>query len=1629
MLWLAGTSPAFGQAVRLNEVMPGDATTLADEDGDYPGWLEIHNPGPAAVDLAGYGLSDEPTQPYKWTFPSVRLEPDGYLIVFTSGKNRRELPPMVPDPAQVPGALPPNAIDGLLLWLDAADSNSVSLVDGKVAEWQDKSLRPVPATGATPTTPDQVPGLALWLDGADTNTVVAVDGKVAQWLDKSGQTNHAAPPSESAAPAYAQDQATLGPLLRFNGSNSFLAFPRLTNIHTVIWVAREDAKASDDFRPVVQDTEFADLNRGEFGGIFLASLGVRVATSSAQSWLNGEPVAPLKTALPKELAVVATLSEGALRANNLGTDRLLTNRFWCGDIAEVIVFERELALEERLGVEAYLAQKWKPPGWPAATRFTAQQPIPEQRPARTLDPLTGLPVITFDGMDDFLRFPRVSGVRSLCWVGRARPEDQGTYRTVAGDSFYHDFHRGGGGLVYSPQFTSGAVLSGRTWLDGQLVDVQVTHLPARWTSLLTLATEVCSVNLIGSDRFLDAYFWSGDVGEFILFDHELGGAERDGLERYLRAKWQLPARYLHTSFAFDPDTEWLVLTDPQGTRVDQLAPGHIRPDLTVGRREGEATAWSFFQEPSPGRPNAGLALDSVLPEPALEPAGGFFTNAVTVAIRTNGLEGIIRYTLDGSEPAAPVTEAVETVWIEDDLPRGAVPTADPESWEWISDGPRPFAGALAHRSALARGPHQHYFQGVPVPWRVGSGDYLFAYVYLDPENPPLEIMLQWRAGGWGHRAFWGADKIQLGQRNSASRMRIGDLPPAGEWARLEVPARVVDLEEAAVNGMAFTVYDGQVTWDHVGVGTFEPSSTRTYAGPITVATNGVVRARVFKPGAVPSRTVTASYLVGPPRSLPVVSVTANPADLFDYRTGIYAFGPRASRFVPFHGANFWLDWERPAHAEFYEADGRLGFSLDLGIKIHGGFTRSIPQKSLRLAARRRYGSSQIQYPVFPERADNTYENLVLRNGGNDWSHTLFRDPLAQSLGAELGVDHQAARPVVLYLNGAYWGLYTLQERVDAHFAAAHDGVTSDQVDVIDGGTVVDAGDRTHYDLMSDFVANGDLRDPAQYAVVAGLMDVRAFQNYQHTEIFFDNTDWPLNNVLAWRPRTDTGKWRWILKDLDGTFDSELKGPGTNTLAKATKEQPGYPRSTLLLRKLLENDSFRLEFASGFADALNTAFSSAHVLARIDQLRAQFAPELPNHLARWVDVPRPGWEMFTNVAQWEANIDVLRAFARARPAAVREFLVKDLGLAGTANLTLGATRPEGGRLSVNRFALSPSELPWTGGYFQGIPVAVTATPSVGYRFSGWLGSSDPSPALSLMLTNDLELVATFEPDTDIDPTKLRPRPFDLFWGDYTFDAFPATAGARNYPSNMLFFQTAARDPLLTDEMTSEWVLPYDRSSKSRVRGLGSFGFSFVNTGETQNEPGAGYLGAAVLALGTQGVTDITVSWTGGTVAPNSRTYGLRLQYRAGTDGPFADVLDAAGKPVEYLRSEIVGDAQEIGPVALPAALENRPVIQLRWKYYYVPTVATGARAELRVDGVRVRGARHPAVLASLRALNGTVLRAEFAGAVGRNVRFESSTNLVDWMPAEGLRAGTPGGWLFEAPIRADWPAAFYRLWVP
>jgi len=545
----------------------------------------------------------------------------------------------------------------------------------------------------------------------------------------------------------------------------------------------------------------------------------------------------------------------------------------------------------------------------------------------------------------------------------------------------------------------------------------------------------------------------------------------------------------------------------------------------------------------------------------------------------------------------------------------------------------------------------------------------------------------------------------------------------------------VELATAEVGGVVRYTLDGT-----------EPAEdSDAYTAPLDLTETMVLRMATFAPDRIPSEVVTRTLFVDEASTLPVISLVTDPAGFFSDTSGIYVEGTRGitgrCRTRP---VNWNQDWEREVHLSFFEPSEAGGFELAMdqgaGVQIFGGCSRIYPLKSLSLHARSRYGASDFAGRLFPDTDIESFDDLVLRSSAQDFWRTMFRDGMIQTLTRHMDLDGQAYRPTIVFLNGDYWGIHNLREKLNEDYVAGHYGIDDDDVEVIQS---LARGHSDHFDQLLDLLGTSDLRQPDVFAQVEEMMDVDQFLSYLVAEIYSANADWPGNNMKLWRPKTPEGRWRWMLFDTDFGFGGNAEGMSrSNTLALATAtngpDWPNPPWSTYLFRTLLENDGFRHAFIQRMAAHINTTFDPSRTIGMIDSLQAAIAPEMPRHTTRWPQSASFG-------SSWEQQVDIMRDFARDRPAQVRGHVGQYFSeVPGSTLLEISMT--EGGQVLAEGVAMPHGtvEEPFDAVFFRGVPIELVAVPDDGYVFSGWTGhvvaSSD---TVSVSLVSAASITATFE----------------------------------------------------------------------------------------------------------------------------------------------------------------------------------------------------------------------------------------------------------------------------------------------
>lgn len=419
-----------------------------------------------------------------------------------------------------------------------------------------------------------------------------------------------------------------------------------------------------------------------------------------------------------------------------------------------------------------------------------------------------------------------------------------------------------------------------------------------------------------------------------------------------------------------------------------------------------------------------------------------------------------------------------------------------------------------------------------------------------------------------------------------------------------------------------------------------------------------LRAQLFRNGVGVGPAVTNTFfhdqLLQDNSRMPIISITVDPNDLFDENWGLFVPGVHYDEGNQDFSGNFFQTgelWERACYIELIEVNNQVGFAQDAGLKIHGAKRRREPQKSLRILFREEYGLNKGNYKVFDQRETNEFKRLVLRSRSIAGTEAVIVDHLAHRMVDEdLDIENQAMRAAIVYVNGEYYGIEDIVEKQDRFFLETYQNVDRDSVYVLqgylpwalEGGTAA----RDEFLTLYSFIENNDLSTTANYEHVAAQIDIPNFIDYHLAEIYFANSDWPHNNLKMWKP-SNHGKWRWLFYDIDAgcfsTFD--------NTIGHATAEEftniDVDTRSTLFLRKLLENDEFLLLFLRRLEALMFETFDPEKVNFQIDQIYRDYAEQMDKHIARW------GYP--ASFERWDNALKSVKTFSRLRPCVLQQIV--------------------------------------------------------------------------------------------------------------------------------------------------------------------------------------------------------------------------------------------------------------------------------------------------------------------------------------------------------------------------------------
>lgn len=530
----------------------------------------------------------------------------------------------------------------------------------------------------------------------------------------------------------------------------------------------------------------------------------------------------------------------------------------------------------------------------------------------------------------------------------------------------------------------------------------------------------------------------------------------------------------------------------------------------------------------------------------------------------------------------------------------------------------------------------------------------------------------------------------------------------------------------------------------------------------------VIRAQAYRNGFLPSEVVSSTYFFTPdgtsPYTLPVLSLITETEALFGFQNGVYNPGvdyeqwriqDNTSLITGETPANWARDTEFPIAMEWFDAGAvQRTFRRNAGFRTHGSFSKTFRRKSLRLYFREEYGYDDLDHAIFPDQEDTDHKRLVVHISGNDDPSTNMRDMTIQAMLKHMRFRTQSAQPAVLFLDGEFWGVHAMRERYDEKYFENKLGIAEGELDVVERYRHASIGDSIAWSALLDQVEDQDPMDPAVFADLKTKVDIEDNIDYHVAQVYIGNFDWPLNNWKAYRKRTNgyfpdapyghDGRWRWLMFDADWGFNlNGVHPPEAQMLSWAT--DPIYGEHTLLFRRLLRNLEYRNAYINRAADMINTAFRPEVITAIIEEHRERLEHDMEEHIVRWPDSP---W----NIGHWNDEVDEMVSYGNERADRFLEELQGYFELPAQHQLQVDVSSVDAGWVKVNTIDLLPTThgisdpvYPWSGTYFEEIPITLTANAFPGWTFSHWEGTAQGvDSTIVLSLTNVASVTAVFVP---------------------------------------------------------------------------------------------------------------------------------------------------------------------------------------------------------------------------------------------------------------------------------------------
>lgn len=680
--------------------------------------------------------------------------------------------------------------------------------------------------------------------------------------------------------------------------------------------------------------------------------------------------------------------------------------------------------------------------------------------------------------------------------------------------------------------------------------------------------------------------------------------------------------FMHTSFSLSDQDMAIVLSTPQGALASQAeivpVPENISWGLTMDAGEPR-----LFARPTPGTANTTSSFElTAVPSPDIN-------DGVLISESLAASSGSGEYTTDYLEIHNATSGAVELGGYTLAQSPGEVVFTFPD----ITLEAGGYLLIYCDGTTVQSGSRLH----APIKLNMGGET-----VYL--ANSEGRIVDVFRTG----KQIYG---VSSGRLNGDTSVRCFFTSPtpgeanSGTWYSTYAPQPAFSVEAGYVESgtqVSLTVPEGcTVYYTTNGYEPDKGDTAYTAGSPITVNSTTVIKAIAYKDGCLPSQISIATYFVEEPHSIPVVSLSG--FGLIDFNNGILIEGVNE---------NYRKGWQREVTFEFFDRTGAQGVQFSASAEIFGQYSRSLDKKGIRLSLREKYGVSDVTYPFFPDSVSGvtTFKSLLLRPSGQDQTRGMIRDEVVPAIiRGRVEVDYQELLPCALYVNGEYWGLYYIRERLDEDYLVSKYGFEKGKTDLIKSQMFVQAGSDIDYVEMQNYAREHDLTQQKHYEHMASLVDFESLCDFWIIETYFCNTD--TGNIRCYR--TEGGKWRWMVYDFDwAMFGSTYKRDYIQRHCLDPEGHGSANFSNAIIRKLLQNEEFLDLFISRYCYHLNTTFDPDRCIAILDEMADEIRSEVPRNAQKWKD-PTPD--------AWESSLEFLRKFFTVKPDMAKEQLMENFGL--------------------------------------------------------------------------------------------------------------------------------------------------------------------------------------------------------------------------------------------------------------------------------------------------------------------------------------------------------------------------------